>query len=178
MPISSSLHFPHAFAVNYHGYRRLKGNFPHRRFYYSFKTSKNKKYIIHIEEFEFKVFVLKFFLKNNEYSKNRFNHLTGDGEAFRILSTCFTAIIHIKVNIDDNASFGFIGARKTGEKTDKNTQRFRIYSIKGRTFFNLENYMHLENVKNSSYLILDRRIHSLETIPMIQDMFESVYSGM
>lgn len=178
MPISSSHHFPHAFNVNYHGFTRFKSQLPLRKFYYSFKTLKNKKYIIHIEEYEFKVYVLKFFLKSNEFSKDRFNHLTGDGESFRIISTCFLALIHIKTVIDVDASFGFIGAKKPDEENDEYTQRYRIYSKKGRTYFNVENFMHLNNDLNSSYLILDKRIHSEESVPQIQKMFEKVYLGI
>lgn len=175
MLISSSAHFPHAFSVNYIGPKDLGATQPFKRYLYSFKTTKSKRYIIHIEAFGYKVYVLKFFLKSNSAAENRFTHLTNDAQAFRILSTCFTAIIHFKTKIDSDASFGFIGAQKPNETCEINTQRFRIYARKGRTFFNPEHFIHVENKNNSSYLILDKRVHSEEVIPDIQKMFESVY---
>ena len=176
MPISSIPFFPHAFSVNYNGFNNLGNTQPSKRFIYSFKTSKKRKYLIYIEAFTFQVYVLKFFLKSHSSSVNRFTLLTNDNQGLRILSTCFTAIIHFKTEIDKDASFGFMGAQKDTEDSDVNTQRFRIYSGKGKNFFDPEHFIHVENKSNSSYLILDRRIHSDEIIPEIQKMFESIYS--
>jgi len=176
MPTFSSDYFPHAFSINYCGYKNLGSiNKPSKRFIYAFKTSKNKKYLIYVEEFPFKVYILKFFLKSHTNSENRFTLMTNDAQGIRVLSTCFTAIIHFKKEIDQDASFGFMGAQKPSEESEVNTQRFRIYSRKGKTFFDPERFIHVENKNNSSYLILDKKVHSDETIPKIQQMFESIY---
>jgi hypothetical protein len=174
MPISSSPLIPFCYSTNYHGYSRNSKKL--RLLTFSFKNKFNKKYIIKVEEFDKKIFILKFFLKTHTMSDNRFNVLTGERDAFRIFSTCLNVLYYIKSEVETEASFGFIGARALGkEDNDENTQRFRIYSTKGKTFFNPDNYIHVQNIKNSTYLILDRRLHTEESVFDIQKMFEELF---
>jgi hypothetical protein len=175
MIISSNPKLPSAFTTNYHG---KKPSYEGALFYhlYTFKTKKNKRYLIQIDEFDRHIYILKFFVKNCLDSAKRYNMLTHDGEAFSIITTCMNALLHLKTEIDNDASFGFLGARKLSEESDNNTQRFRIYSKKGRTYFNPEHYLHIENIENSSYLILNRRLHDENSIPVINQMFQELYN--
>jgi len=104
--------------------------------------------------------------------------MTNDFDAFRILSTCLNILYHVKQEYDDKASFGFLGARKETDRNDSNTQRFRIYSQLGKRYFSPQKYIHVENVDNSSYLILDRSYHSENSIRLIQEMFDQYYHGI
>jgi hypothetical protein len=56
--------------------------------YYTFRTRKNRRYVIEAEQYQHHVYVLKFCPLAYKNSANRFKLLFNDGDAFRILSTC------------------------------------------------------------------------------------------
>lgn len=60
------------------------------KYLYRFKTRLNRTYLVEIEEYRYDTYAIKFYLKNHADSPNRYNLLTHDGDAFRILSTCLT----------------------------------------------------------------------------------------
>jgi len=94
------------------------------------------------------------------------------------------------------ASFGFIGSNtilSAKEKTQKNltsaqekrqerrrennenTRRFRIYAHLSKRIFNPDDYLHLEDVPNSSYLILNRLNKEPDLVTKVAQMFEENY---
>lgn len=56
--------------------------------YYTFRTRKNRRYVVEAEQYKHQVYMLKFYPLAFKSSSNRFKLLVNDGDAFRILSTC------------------------------------------------------------------------------------------
>jgi len=55
---------------------------------YTFTTSKRAHYIVNVEEYRFDVYVVKFHLKSHSNSKWKYNLLTSQHDARRIIYTC------------------------------------------------------------------------------------------
>lgn len=137
MPICSNPLFPHAYTTHYHGYTLHDESNGLRYFTFAFKTAKGCRYIVEIEEFHHNVFILKFHPSTHSGAYNRYNILTGEGDSFRIISTCLNVLSFVKTSIEDKVSFGFMGARdEIKETSNENTQSFRIYARAGKRYFN------------------------------------------
>ncbi len=143
---------------------------------YSFKTRLNQRYIVNVEEYKYQLFVIKFYLKNHEHSKQKYNLLTNDGDAFRVISTCVNVILEI-LTLNPEASFGFIGEQSLGEEK-ANTKCFRIYKRVTENYFPPQKFEHAINTENSSYLILNKKNKTLELKEKAQEMFNQIYLGL
>lgn len=152
--------------------------------YFSFKSTKtNLRYIAQVEHYNLDLYAIKFYLKNHKDSPNRFNVLTGKFEARPVIHTCIAIMIYIYKS-DPNASFAFIGSpshkeierekRNPKMKKEYNTQRFKIYSTFMYTYFSLEKFKHLNSVKESLYLMLNRE--SKHTKSEMQGIINGIYN--
>ena len=162
---------------------------------YTFRTPK-RCYKVIVEEYPYQVFVLKFHLCNHKGSPHKYHIQTDDQDAARVIATCCLILlkeIKFKHNL---ASFGFIGAntilpakeikqksltsvqKKRLERrleTSENTRRFRIYARLSKRVFNPDDYLHIEDVLNSSYLILNRLNKEPDLVEKVAQMFEEYY---
>jgi hypothetical protein len=131
---------------------------------YRFKTRLNRVYLVDVEQYQHKIFIIKFFLKNHQDSDKRFNLTTRevrevdgerivvyDNDGWRIISTCLHIMLDIRAK-HPLMSGGFIGANKEGESKD-NTTRFRIWQKVALAFFDPDKYTHYPNESASAYFI-------------------------
>lgn len=127
---------------------------------YTFKNRKNTLYIVNVEEFLHHVFVLKFHTKSLRNSKNKYNILTNEKDARRVIYTCIEIGNSIYKN-NEKASFGFIGSPIPKEKERENelfkTKRFIVYRKFAAFFFSPDNFIHSENQDLSSYLLFNKK---------------------
>lgn len=152
--------------------------------YFSFKSTKtNLRYIAQVEHYNLDLYAIKFYLKNHRNSPTKFNVLTGKFEARPVIHTCIAIMIDI-YNSNHNASFVFIGSPSHKEierekenpkiKKENNTQRFRIYSTLMYTYFSPEKFEHLNSIKQSLYLMLNKT--SNHTKSQMQDVINEIYN--
>lgn len=131
----------------------------------TFRTSKKRTIIVQVHEhIEYSLYVLKFFDKNHRLSDNKYSLLTSDGEASAIINTNI-AIMFYFYKKNPYASFSFMGAPSTQEieknllanhHAGYNTKRFRLYRRIMSLFFNPARFLHVQNIKCSGYIIVNR----------------------
>jgi len=126
---------------------------------YTFKNRKNTQYIINVEEFHNDIFIVKFFTKALRLSNKKFNYLTDEKDARRIIFTCVE--LATKIYTDNPlASFGFIGSPTPKELNRDNkfldTKRFKVYTKFAKFFFSPQNFLHTLNPEYSLYILYNK----------------------
>ena len=150
------------------------------KYLYRFKTRFNRTYLVEIEEYRYDTYAIKFYLKNHADSPNRYNLLTHDGDAFRILSTCLSIIADL-LSKNQYASFGFIGAPTLEEKEkerETNNKRFRVYRQMTQNRFSTDRFSHVMNEDKSTYIILNKRNPEPNLLAKVEAMFRECYEGL
>ena len=126
---------------------------------YTFKNRFKTVYIVNVEEYKHEMFILKFHTKAHKSSINKYNLLTKEGDARRIIFTCIKIAQQIHL-VNERASFGFIGSPLMAEKRRKNrlsnTKRFRVYKKFAAFFFSPDSFVHSVDADHSSYLLFNR----------------------
>lgn len=148
---------------------------------YTFTTKKKTKYIVNVDEYQYSVFIVKFFVKTHISSRSRFSHLTNERDARKIIYTC----VEIGKSIyesNNTASFGFVGFPIPEEKLRLNnklfnTKRFRVYTKYAYFFFSPDSFEHSTNSDYSSHLLVNK--NNLLLKPNLKNeiisMFENNY---
>lgn len=139
-------------------------------------------YIVEIEEYDFDLHVIKYYPKSLKNHKLKFNLLTKQAKAGRIIATCLHIILDF-IKRKPRANIGFIGARITdlhGNFSEgvRLTKRFRIYSQVFQDFFGTTTYEHLSDINTSTYLLVNKR-HDVPAVAKgIQEMLVRVYPDL
>lgn len=124
---------------------------------FTFRDKQRLRYIVEVEIYTNDVYAVKFFVKNHSGSPFRYNNLTGNGDARRIIDTCLQIAIDL-YKANDQISFCFIGAptQKEFQETGyNNTKRFRVYSLISKFLINPETFTHTEVTESSFYVLLN-----------------------
>lgn len=142
---------------------------------YKFKTDKNRKYIVWVDEHEFNTFIIKFFLQKDENSKNKFNILIGDNTAARVICTNVNIMFDI-LQKNKTASFAFTGAETPEEEANNIsiTKRFKIYELLMKSKFGIENFSHVSAPEQSAYLMYNLK-NDMITVNQIIEMITNNY---
>lgn len=120
---------------------------------YAFKSPKSRQwYWVWVEVYQRDFYAVKFHLKSQRNSPDKYSLMTGLNEARPVINTCIAIMQEIS-NINPHASFGFIGANML-EEPETNTKRFRVYKRFMATYFTEEIFEHYFNIKKSSYLLI------------------------
>ena len=143
---------------------------------YSFRSPKTHMwYWVWVEVYDHDFYTVKFHLKNHRHSPHKYNMMTHLYEARPVINTCI-AIMQSIGELNPRSSFGFIGSNMENE-TEVNTKRFRVYRRFMATYFNEEHFVHMFNVKKSSYVMLRRS--ELEANPSmlneLDERFQQLY---
>ncbi|NVJ45715.1 MAG: hypothetical protein HWE07_01265 [Cytophagia bacterium] len=117
--------------------------------------------------------MVKYFIKNHRYSKDKFRLLTKDFDARKVIDT----IVAISADIIDkkpNASFGFVGEPLLTEKDKEKTKRFRVYFKYATKHFSPDNWGHYPYYDISAYLLLNStsQLSSSEAEEFFKDYLE------
>lgn len=140
---------------------------------YAFDDGSNTPYLLYLEEYPHQVYTIKYFIKSQQDSENKYHLLSGKNHAGRIIGTC------IKIMLDfysdhSTTSFGFCGANLLDEPKT-NTKRFRVYSRAIQTFFSPLLFDHRENEARSIYLLLSLSNKEPNLFEKVDNMFEQIY---
>jgi len=140
---------------------------------YSFKSTKsNLRYLVRVEKYRHKVYVIKFYLKNNRHSREKYNLLTNTFEPRRIIYTCINILKEIFFD-DPESSFAFIATNSPDEEVS-NTKRYRVYKTIVNTQFGIDTFDHFYYQDKSAYLLL--RKSELKKNPGLLDKIEREFS--
>ena len=117
------------------------------------------EYIVQVDEYEHKLFCLKFLIKGTEDNNTKFSTITNNDDFIGIISTCIEILMNEfwTKELHNNPSFFFIGANSKNE--DKSiTKRFRVYRQIIINKISATNFFHYESKKESVYLLLNRNM--------------------
>ena len=141
--------------------------------HYTFRTRKNRRYVVDAEEFQHHTYVLKYYPLSHKSSPNKYRVLTNDGDAFRILTTCTQVFLDI-CRRDPLASAGFVGEALFGEGV-ANTKRFRVYLQTVSTFIGPTRFVHHPMPAISAYFLECRANPEPGLKETVEQMFRELY---
>jgi hypothetical protein len=148
-----------------------------KKLVYCFKTRRNRRYLVHIHEYDYKCFVVKFHDVRHKNLPNRFNLVLNDFDCSKILTTVIN-IAQVILEKESFASFAFVGVTVDGkEKEDKPiSQRFRIYKYIAENLLGSQTFLHGFEEKSNCYLLVNRKHPDPEeTYRHIVEMFTKEY---
>lgn len=151
---------------------------------WGFKSKKsNKRYIVEVEKFSNHFLGLKFYWKGVSSSKDRYSLLTNDYEPRTIVMSCVYIMLEY-FKRDSFASFGFVAANDLNHTncSASPNKRFRFYRRMMLSIFGSETFAQGYDIRNSIYLLINRRmltqgeisINQIET--EISKLYEGEYS--
>ncbi|SET81494.1 hypothetical protein [Hymenobacter actinosclerus] len=141
--------------------------------YYTFRTRKNRRYVVEAEQYQHHVYVLKYYPLALKASPNRFKLLVNDGDAFRILTTCTQIFLDI-CRRDPLASAGFVGEALPGESWVA-TKRFRVYLKMVTAFVGPTRFLHHPLPAISAYF-LECRVNPEPNLKgKVEQLFRELY---
>lgn len=148
---------------------------------FKFFTKNKLKYVIRAEMHEHNVFAVKYYASKHKLLEDKYNRLTNDYDANRIIITCASVLIKLLKGYP-TASFAFNGSRTVDTVRDKienlnNNQRFRIYSYVTDAMVGRETFEHYSFEGVSSYLLVNKK-HYQDTEQgkdIIKNMFTTTY---
>jgi hypothetical protein len=145
---------------------------------YKFTNDLGSVYLVDVEKYGYDVYIIKFYKKIHEKHKNKFNILTGEKRASRIIRTCIDIILEIKTK-NNLASFGFMGAELPDEAKE-NTKRYRVYSKVSMNIFGSDFFHHVKSDKYSVYLFVNKnKTQDIEGfVKSIESMFSNIYPDL
>ena len=141
--------------------------------HYTFRTRKNRRYVVDAEEYQHHTYVLKYYPLSHKSSPNKYRVLTNDGDAFRILTTCMQVFLDI-CRRDPLASAGFVGEALVGEGV-ANTKRFRVYLQTVSTFIGPNRFIHHPMPSISAYFLECRANPEPGLKETVEQMFRELY---
>ena len=141
--------------------------------HYTFRTRKNRRYVVDAEEYQHHTYVLKYYPLSHKSSPNKYRVLTNDGDAFRILTTCTQVFLDI-CRRDPLASAGFVGEALVGEGV-ANTKRFRVYLQTVSTFIGPNRFIHHPMPAISAYFLECRANLEPGLKETVEQMFRELY---
>lgn len=138
---------------------------------FTFKDKKQVKYIVEVEVYDHNVYAMKFYVKTHSPSPFRYNKMTGNRDARRIIDTCLQIGVEFYKK-NDLISFCFIGA-PTQEEYDRSgylkTKRFRVYAQISKFLLNPETFTHTEVTESSFYILMNNK-----AVARTPDLFERI----
>ncbi len=141
--------------------------------HYTFRTRKNRRYVVDAKEYRHHTCVLKYYPLSHKSSPNKYRVLTNDGDAFRILTTCTQVFLDI-CRRDLLASAGFVGEALAGEGV-ANSKRFRVYLQTVSTFIGPNRFIHHPMPAISAYFLECRANPEPGLKETVEQMFRELY---
>ncbi|MBD1433531.1 hypothetical protein H8B06_11880 [Sphingobacterium sp. DN00404] len=145
-------------------------------------TEKKYIYIVEAELYDYNIYAIKYYPKVLKQHKYKYNILTEQHKANRIIATCMHIIFDI-VNRDPFANIGFLASRTSDALGDykeelRLTKRFRIYAQAFIDFFGPKTYSHFPDKNTSTYLLINNKNNVQEIKKCSEDMFTKIYPGL
>ena len=148
---------------------------------YSFKSG--HYYFVEVELYLYDIYVVKYYLKKHKRNPLKYNLLTNEHKSAKVIATCIQIMLSI-YRQNPKASFGFIGSAtidiQNGYTEPKHiTKRFRVYRDAMIRLFGTETFTHLNDVKNSAYLMVNNKNSSVDDfVENAKTMFNDMYPDL
>ncbi|MFN8437649.1 MAG: hypothetical protein U0V72_08420 [Cytophagales bacterium] len=153
-----------------------ESGFEFEREIYSFDTlSKQNRYIVYLDKYNYNLYVIKFYLKNHQLSEDKFNLLTSLNEVQNILATCLEIII-LKKKQNPYASFAFLASRSENELDKETPKRFKVYSRLIKNMISPVDFEHFDNSPIGIYLLKNKLSDFDEVANTYLQMLIDVYT--
>lgn len=146
-------YYPYRFVQNFYD-SGGNGFLLYKQLYSFVSTRTHQTYWAWVEVYDQHFYAVKFHLKNHRLSPNKYQLMTGYGEARPVINTCIQIMVDVAQR-DCRSSFGFVGANMIDEP-ENNTKRFRVYRRFMATFFSDVQFEHLSYAEKSAYILLRR----------------------
>lgn len=143
---------------------------------YGFKSTKSRiRYLVRVEEYQRKIYVVKFYPKYAKLSPDKYKILTNTNEPRRIIYTCINILKDV-FNEEPHSSFAFVASSSQGESYN-NTKRYRVYKTIVNTQFGTETFDHFYYEEKSTYLLLRKTElnKNPDLLQSIEEEFEKIY---
>ena len=114
-----------------------------------------EEYRILIDYCKGNIYIIKFYCKKDEKSKDRFNKLTGLNEPRNLVESCISVLDRDFLTKNETASFGFIASNIPDEPL-RNTKRFHFYEIMMSTLVGDSRFSHYKLEEISAYLLIPK----------------------
>lgn len=122
---------------------------------FKFRNLKRRPYLLRIEEYPNRLFMVKFHTAKMERSYKKYTFKTNDYEAPQILATCLKVVLDV-YRKNPEASFGFIGEAYEDEATRK-TKKYRIYAQIMKNYFSENDFVHSTDLDLSFYILINKQ---------------------
>ncbi|WP_338792359.1 hypothetical protein [Bernardetia sp. MNP-M8] len=159
------------YKFNYLGHTKTPTEPYNKLHKFAFKCRFNNRYIIRVEEYDYYMFVVKFYLKNHEQSDRRYQLLSGFNDVARVIATNIEVMFWL-LNKNDISSFGFVGANSENEEVAM-SKRFKVYSKIMLRCFSPKYFSHRRSSSNSAYLLLNNK--HLETEENLEQTIKELF---
>lgn len=136
------------------------------------------RYIVEVEQYDYNVYVVKFYCAQHKEYGNRYAVLTGYNDTFRILSTLIDIIMNI-LNKDPKATFAFKAEPCAGEEISNN-KRYKVYAQLIANYVGVEKFEHSNIEDRSCYVLMNRNIagEHPDLPSKVEKMFSSIYPSL
>lgn len=149
-----------------------------RSYFYKVRANTKKAYIIRVDEYEHKVFFIKFYPKQLEQSPNKYKHrFPNTSESLpRLVITCIHLAWEIKKK-NPKAVFGFHGQwdEVDNSRKRKTSQRFDIYLKVVLSKITRETFKHVTFEGLNVHFMIPTELYSDEFMMRITKYFEGLY---
>lgn len=161
------------------GHKSTQLHNPYKKEYYNFKA-KQRTYLVTLEYYQFDLVAIKYCDVKDKNAKNAYTKLFGDGDASRVIGTCFH-IMHAVWKKQSNISFVFYASMRNVEQelfiekkkfTDSvkkkrfvenyKRARYNIYRYGMLNFFSQDYFIPVSDKENCIYVLLNRMAKSQE----------------
>ena len=148
---------------------------------FQFKTSRNIRYIVNVEEYPNYVFVPKFYPSSEKNNPNRFAVLTFEYNSAKIIRTIIDIMLFV-YKANPMASFAWLGAATSMKRKREGksfTQRYRIYRNLMLNFFSSDNWFHFDDYVTSTYLLANKKQQDIDIfLQTVIRMFTDIYPDL
>jgi hypothetical protein len=144
---------------------------------YHFKSPKtNQWYWVWVEAYMYNIYGIKFHLKSDRNSKDKYERLSNLNEAKAVINTCMNIMLEINV-MDKKSSFGFIGSPCFKDIGIQETKRYKVYKRMLLTYFSDDIFQHIQNNHKSTYMMVRKAELDKDKnlIQKIEDFFTDNY---
>jgi len=162
--------------IQYYKNPQLVEGFYVKTHLFKFKA-KNKLYIVHLDEFDSNIFILKFYLKSHSQSEDKFKLLTNERVPRKIVNTCISICLDV-FKKNDKATFGFVGEQTLNEKEQQKkvkTKRYTFYMTLVLSYITDNEFLHYNDDDNSTYALISKK-NNTDSIIKEMNKMHSVYS--
>lgn len=169
--------FDQSYLFNYRNNRKPHANDYFQKLHiYTFKSKSNHRYIVNVEEYDYHVMIIKFYLKAHSLSSKKYQYLTNLNDAPRLIRTCTNIMLDI-LSKNPYSSFGFVAAQSL-EEVENNSKRFNVYRILMSSWFSPERFFHKEYKEQNAYLMLNKNYGEADMLLKVEAFFKEIYPSL